>query len=187
MSRESPKWPLAACALLVMLVVFAVRWTGWIFPAPPPSLPAPPAGDIIPPSIIVTEESTPSGAGREAAPGMRDLAGYAQPGGNDSDDMRMLAHTIGAFLTINKQAAERPLSANEEWSASLRGQRPNTFRWFEDSSPVFSPVGKLVDRHGTPLHFHALGGGAWEIRSAGLDRKLFTDDDAIGSVGRDKS
>jgi hypothetical protein len=117
---------------------------------------------------------------------MREIAAYGAPDGSPARDMSLLARSIAAFLTIHKQAVERPLSANEEWSAALRGQRPGTTRWLEDSAPVFSPTGVIIDRHGSPVHFHALGHLSWEIRSAGPDRKLFTDDDAVSAVGREK-
>lgn len=184
MSRKPPPWPLVAVAVIVFLAVLLARWRGWIFPSPPPS--SPEVVESVPPSITVMEESIPSGIGGGGSPGMRDLAGYAAPGGTDLEDMRMLARCVSAFLTIHKQAGERPLSANGEWSAALRGQRPGTTRWLDEGPPVFSADGKIIDRHGTPVHFHALGHKAWEFRSAGPDKILFTDDDALGSIGEDR-
>ena len=182
MSRKPPPWALVITAVVVLLVVLALRWRVWTITDPQSPALEPAAMEIVPPGIIVSEESIPTGVGG-GAPGNRDLAGYAAPGGTDLEDMRMLAGCASAFLTIHKQAAERPLSANEEWSAALRGQRHGTSRWLEDGPPVFSTDGKIIDRHGTPVHFHALGAKAWELRSAGPDKLLFTDDDAVGSIG----
>ena len=184
MPRNPPPWPLVACAVFVFLAVLVMRWRGWMFPAPAAAPPPPPAVDVVPPGIIVSEESIPTGV-EAVAPGSRDLAGYAAPGGSDPEDMRMLAGSASAFLAIHRQAADRPLSANEEWSAALRGQRPGTTRWLEDGPPVFSADGKIIDRHGTPVHFHALGRKAWEFRSAGPDKLLFTDDDAVSAIGKE--
>lgn len=117
---------------------------------------------------------------------MPDIAAYAGAGGTDIEDMQLLARCAAAFLTIHKQAIDRPLSANGEWSAALRGQRPGTTRWFEDTAPLFSADGAIIDRHGTPVHFHALGRKSWEFRSAGPDKNLFTDDDAVSAVGQEK-
>ena len=182
MRRQPPPRILVIGAVVVLLAVLAVRWRAWLFPDPEPPTPEPEATEIVPPGIIVSEVSIPSGGGK-GAPGKSDLAGYAAPGGSDLEDMRMLAGSASAFLTIHKQAAERPLSANEEWSAALRGQRPGTSRWLDDGPPVFSTDGKIIDRHGTPVHFHALGDKAWEFRSAGPDKLLFTDDDAVSAIG----
>jgi hypothetical protein len=185
MTRRATPWPLVIAAVVVLFAVLAVRWRVWIFPDPQPLAPEPEATEIVPPGIIVSEESIPSGGGK-GAPGKSDLAGYAAPGGTDTADMSMLAGSASAFLTIHKQAAERPLSANEEWSAALRGQRPGTTRWLDDGPPVFSTDGKIIDRHGTPVHFHALGHKAWEFRSAGPDKLLFTDDDAVSAIGNER-
>jgi len=46
-----------------------------------------------------------------------------------------------------------------------------------DQHAALNARGQLVDRWGTPLFFHALGNGRFEIRSAGPDRKLWTADD----------
>ena len=74
---------------------------------------------------------------------------------------------------------QRRLSANEEWSAALRGKRPGTEPWFSEASPALDSQQRLIDRWQTPLFFHALGNHLWEIRSAGPDRKLWTEDDLL--------
>lgn len=147
-------------------------------PAPSPVIPR---EEIIPPGIVVTESSplVPPPPAVDSAPGDRLLAGYGNPDQPPRDDMVAMARTISNFLVIDKQAASRPLSANEEWSAALRGLRPGTEPWFSDRPPVFDPQHRLIDRWGTPLIFHALGGKQWEIRSAGPDRKPWTEDDLV--------
>jgi hypothetical protein len=165
---------------LLALAALCLRW--WNHRAPPPAPAPPPAADIIPPSIIVTEQSLPPPRAGGGSPGMHDIAGYAAPERGDHDDVKLLANSLTSFLAIHKQAGGRPLSANGEWSAALRGLRPGSTRWFDDSAPLFAADGRVIDRHGSPLHFHALGGMVWEIRSAGPDRRLFTDDDAVAKI-----
>ena len=136
----------------------------------------------IPPGIIVTESSSgvvPPAPTTASAPADRLLADYASPNLPPQNDVLLLSHVISDFLIINKQAADRPLSANEEWSAALRGQRPGSELWLSENSRAFDSQQRLVDRWGTPLHFHALGRKQWEIRSAGQDRKLWTPDDLL--------
>jgi len=76
-----------------------------------------------------------------------------------------------------KSAADRPLSANEDWADFFRGKNSAHERFLPDQHIALNSKGQLIDRWGTPLFFHALGGGRFEIRSAGPDRKLWTDDD----------
>lgn len=144
-------------------------------------LPAIPKEETIPPGIVVTETSpVVPPTSPDTAPGDRLLGGYGKPDQPPGNDVVAMARAISGFLVIEKQAAARPLSANEEWSAALRGLRPGTGRWFSDGPPVFDAGHRLVDRWGTPLIFHALGGRQWEIRSAGPDRIPWNEDDLVG-------
>lgn len=147
-------------------------------PAPSPIIPR---EEIIPPGIVVTESSpvVPPPPTADGFPGDRLLGAYGNPAQPPRDDVVAMARAISSFLVIDKQAASRPLSANEEWSAALRGLRPGTERWISDRLPVFDPQYRLIDRWGTPLIFHALGGKQWEIRSAGPDRKAWNEDDLL--------
>lgn len=138
------------------------------------------SNEVIPPGIVVTESSpaipTPPS---NSSPGDHLLGGYGNPELPPQHDITLLAHAISDFLTIEKQAALRPLSANEEWSAALRGLRPGTEIWISDRSPALDSRHRLIDRWGTPLFFHALGNKQWEIRSAGPDRQAWTADDLM--------
>ncbi len=137
--------------------------------------------EIIPPGIVVTESATAIPPPNEAnpAPGDRLLVGYANQNLPPQNDVTLMARAISNFLIIDKQAATRPLSANEEWSAALRGSRSGSEAWFSSNTPAFDSSQRLIDRWGTPLIFHALGSKQWEVRSAGPDRKPWTEDDSI--------
>ncbi|MEO5913743.1 MAG: hypothetical protein ABIS50_05890 [Luteolibacter sp.] len=165
---------LAVIALLSWKVFHQKRQTS----APPVVAPQ----EVVPPGIVVTESSSvvpPPPPSSGSAPGDRMLGDYGNPDLPPKNDMVIMARAISGFLTIDKQATNRPLSANEEWSAALRGLRPGTEPWISDRPPVFDPWHRLIDRWHTPLFFHALGGRQWEIRSAGPDRKPWTDDDLM--------
>lgn len=170
-----------------MIVIVAIAFLLWKFSRyeirskPPVPVSTVVQEDKIPPGIIVTESSSPAPppSNRSSAPGDRLLDGYADPALSPKNDLILMAHAISDFLIIAKQANDRPLSANEEWSAVLRGQRPGAEPWFSNSSKALDSQQRLIDRWGTPLHFHALGAKQWEIRSAGPDHKLFTGDDLM--------
>ena len=135
--------------------------------------------NIIPPGIVVTEATSEivSSAVTQSAAGDRQLGAYGNPALPAKNDLQLLAHSISNFLLIEKQATDRPLSANQEWSSTLRGKRPGHQAWFSENSPALDSKHQLIDRWHTPLFFHALGGQQWEIRSAGPDQKLWTEDD----------
>jgi hypothetical protein len=170
-------------AALVLLGLFCVFIIAKRFPLDESSAPSPvsPPVERIPAGIIVTESSSVSAPPDPAinAPGDAILADYGRSDLAPQNDVLLIARAISNFLIIQKQATDRPLSANEEWSAALRGQRPGTERWISDNSVIFDSKQRLIDRWNTPLHFHALGDKRWEIRSAGPDRKLWTPDDLL--------
>ena len=139
-----------------------------------------PAGQIIPTGIVVTESSPPViPHATPGAPGDAMLAGYADPSRPPREDIIMLAQAIHNFLLIDKAAANRPLSANGEWSAALRGTRSGAGPWLTAKPPVFDERMQIIDRWGKPIHFHALGGGRWDVRGAGPDGQLFSPDDLV--------
>jgi hypothetical protein len=105
------------------------------------------------------------------------LKDYAQPSLPPENDLDLMAQLMNNFTLLVKSAAARPLSANEDWAAALCGRNPAQERFLPDHHPALNSRGQLVDRWGTPLFFHALGNGQFEIRSAGPDRKLWTLDD----------
>jgi len=175
--------------MALALVTGAVALSLWKFsrPTSPPASPSPGIvrTDIIPPGIVVTE-SSPSvpPPSTHSAPGDRLLGDYGKPELPAKNDLVLMARAISNFLLIDKQAVDRPLSANEEWSAALRGKRPGTEPWFSETSPALDSQQRLIDRWQTPLFFHALGNHQWEIRSAGRDRKLWTEDDLLERTAR---
>jgi hypothetical protein len=105
------------------------------------------------------------------------LRGYAEPALPPENDLTLMAHLMDNSLLLLKSAANRPLSANEDWADLFRGKNAAHERFLPDRHVALDTNGHLVDRWRAPLFFHALGGGRYEIRSAGPDRKLWTADD----------
>lgn len=168
------------CLLTSLLIVAAVTLYVTTRPKTPLAIAAPPqpTADIIPPGIIVTESANAAPAYPiGAAPGDRELQDYASPRTTARQDLVQLTRVISNFLLTHKQAAARPLSANQEWSATLRGLRPGTEPWLSATSSLFDREKNLIDRWQSPLHFHALGHNQWEIRSSGPDKMPHTSDD----------
>lgn len=105
------------------------------------------------------------------------LRGYATSASTPENDLTLMSHLMDNFMLLVKSATDRPMSANEDWANALRGNNPAHERFLPDQHSALNPAGQLVDRWQTPLFFHALGGHRFEIRSAGPDKKMWTDDD----------
>jgi hypothetical protein len=105
------------------------------------------------------------------------LRDYANTNLPPQNDLTLMSRLMDNSQLLLKSAANRPLSANEDWADCLRGKNSAHERFLPDNHVALNTNGQLVDRWGTPLFFHALGGGRFDIRSAGPDRKLWTDDD----------
>lgn len=105
------------------------------------------------------------------------LRGYAETNLPPENDLTLMARLMENSLLLLKAAANRPLSANEDWADLLRGKNAAQEEFLPAIHVALNDKGQLVDRWHTPLFFHALGGGRFELRSAGPDRKLWTADD----------
>jgi hypothetical protein len=73
-----------------------------------------------------------------------------------------------------------PVGTNPEITASLMGENPRHINFITpDSGLVVNDKGEMLDGYGTPLFFHQISGHDTEIRSAGMDRKMWTFDDLV--------
>jgi hypothetical protein len=70
-----------------------------------------------------------------------------------------------------------PLGFNEEITRALTGRNPLELAFIPSTHPAINALGLLCDRWGTPFHFHPVAIDRTDVRSAGPDRKLFTQDD----------
>lgn len=158
--------------LAVLLVLGALMLLWMRNPATPDQQP-----DALPAPAPASVSRSPAPA--EPAPLLGDtiLENYAQPDQPPERDLATLAGLMENSLILSKGAAGRPLSANEEWARLLRGADGTGERYLSDQHPALNADGQLVDRWGSPLFFHAVGQGRFELRSAGPDRILWTEDD----------
>jgi len=105
------------------------------------------------------------------------LHGYANTNLPPENDLTLLSRLMENSLLLLKSAANRPLSANEDWADLLCGKNAAQERFLPEQHAALNTKGQIIDRWGTPLFFHALGGGRYELRSAGPDKKMWTTDD----------
>ena len=86
---------------------------------------------------------------------------------------------ISEFLqTYGRARGGNPIGGNAEITAALTGSDGHQGRVYP---PIHRTIkdGQLTDRWGTPYWFHPNSGNEMEIRSAGPDKELFTQDDFV--------
>ena len=105
------------------------------------------------------------------------LRGYADTNLPPEHDLTLMSRLMDNSVLLLKSAANRPLSANEDWVGFFRGKNSAREVFLPERHTALNAQGQLVDRWNSPLFIHALGSGRYELRSAGPDKKLWTDDD----------
>ncbi len=110
-------------------------------------------------------------------PGDDMLQNYAKPGTRPQDDLHALAHVFSNLALLIKSEPPFRMGANEEFAAALRGQNAVKLNFVSEGSRAFNAQGQVIDRWGNALFFHVSDRTRIDIRSAGPDRQLWTDDD----------
>jgi hypothetical protein len=93
-------------------------------------------------------------------------------------DLQILNGILLAWQT-NFHEQGNPVGDNAAITAALSGTNPLNFQFIRRDHPAINAHGELCDRWGTPFFFHALSGTRMELRSAGPDRQMYTDDDLV--------
>lgn len=76
-------------------------------------------------------------------------------------------------------AGENPVGTNSEIMAAVMGNNPKQAKLGPPAGVKLNEKGELIDRWGTPYFFHQLSGDHMEIRSAGPDKIMWTQDDPV--------
>lgn len=164
--------------ILSALIVALLTWYFW--PASPPvsSHPATPA--LPPTSGPQSKIENPKS--KISAPPPAEHSTLADtlnsPKTTIRADLAVVNEIIGTFRT-NFPRDGNPVGTNAEITAALTGKNKLSFAFIPPNHPAINRAGELCDRWGTPFYFHAESGTRMTIRSAGPDKKLHTDDDAV--------
>jgi|SRR5271165_732191 len=122
-----------------------------------------------------------AGAGPVPAAGGEDPShladGLNSPSGDVRSDLRIIDGVFAAYRSALRSG--NPIGENSEVTAALTGRNKLGFAFMPADSAAINSKGEICDRWGTPYFFHQLSGEKMEIRSAGPDRKLWTDDDEV--------
>lgn len=180
-----------ACILAVLLGIAAVLVfrhpragdPGGTQLTPSPSKPAP---LNLPPSATPAFNPKPGTPNSELPPAVAEPPAEVStladalnsPSTDIQRDLRIVAEMVATFRSNFPQSGN-PAGNNAEITAALTGKNPVRFAFVPAAHPAINAAGELCDRWGTPFFFHAESATRMEIRSAGPDRKLYTEDDAV--------
>lgn len=181
--RQHPiRWAASACGLC--LLAFAV-WS-ILGSREPAAEVAPDAASAIiatptqAPAIASDQSEPPPSLRPDGRPQGSPLGEQLHhPDNSPRDDLEIVHQLLQTFRLATRQSGARPMSFNEEFTAALTGENTLGLPFLRPSHPAINEHGQLTDRWGTPLHFHPLAHDRIELRSAGPDRRLFTEDDII--------
>lgn len=83
------------------------------------------------------------------------------------------------FRDFRSRMGENPTGTNAEIMKAVMGGNPKGALLGPPENQSLNAAGELVDRWGTPLFFHQMSRTDMEIRSAGPDRQMWTEDDIL--------
>ncbi|MGJ8674002.1 hypothetical protein [Rubritalea sp.] len=83
---------------------------------------------------------------------------------------------LGSFRSV-ANAGCFPTGFNYEITNALLGKNKKKIAFISEKNVRINEEGELTDKWGSPYFFHAESSTKMEVRSAGEDRKMFTDDD----------
>jgi hypothetical protein len=153
--------------VLLLLLLAGVIWFFWPQSAPPvvalPTNNRPVAGAAVKSTAALPAERS-------------DLAdALNSPTADIRADLRVVAGIVDTFRT-NFPRDGNPVGSNADITAALTGNNRLQLALIPPDHPAIK-AGQLCDRWGTPFFFHAESAVKMEIRSAGPDKKMWTDDD----------
>ena len=174
--------------LVLGLVLAGVAWWFWPRSSAPglrPAAPAPAHPSLAEGPAFLRRQANPNPPAPDGAPiadAPSQLADKLNSPNTDIHaDLRLLNEI---FVTYRSSThTQDPVGDNIDITAVLTGRNPLGFAFIPQDCPAINASGELCDRWGTPFFFHQMSGEEMEIRSAGPDRKLWTDDDAVLSPG----
>jgi len=101
------------------------------------------------------------------------------PGSNPVHDIEILHGLLRQYFRHLHGRQGVPIGNDSDLVRALTGHNPMKLVVIPPDHPSITSDGRLRDRWGTPYFIHPRGNDAFDIRSAGADRKPFTSDDVV--------
>jgi len=180
-SRSSAKAMKRAFTLgcLVFALLLSIYWLSGSHDYEPP--PSPPnTGIATPPAPTTRVSNIPPPTTSTGTPLAAELH---LPDRTLQQDVDTLRQIIQQYFEAIQNRPGPPIGDDADLARVLKGRNPLKLIVVPTTHPIFSADGRMRDRFGTPYHIHARSRTAIDIRSAGPDRKLFTEDDVVSQGG----
>ena len=107
------------------------------------------------------------------------LEGYGNPSTPPIEDLRKIHRVVTGYFSLVKDPNKNPIGGNADLAAALRGDNPNREVFVREGNRIFTSDGLLKDRWGSPLIVHPEAWRQLELRSAGPDKRPYTEDDLV--------
>ncbi|EDY82783.1 hypothetical protein VDG1235_2406 [Verrucomicrobiia bacterium DG1235] len=107
------------------------------------------------------------------------LRHYGEANRTAKDDLDLVNGVLQRFWMLFKDPDLLMVGSNEDIVRSLSGGNPEGIAFVSPENRYIDSEGRLLDRWGMPLFFHAESMTRIEVRSSGPDRKRFTNDDVV--------
>lgn len=106
------------------------------------------------------------------------------PAGDPAQDVITLHRILQQYQRVLHGQRSTPIGDDIDLARALTGRNPMRQLFISPTHPALARDGHILDRWGTPYHLHPRGKGAFEVRSAGPDRQLYTADDLVANAPR---
>ncbi len=172
---------------MLLAAVIAVAAAAWWWLRVTPSAPPLTVARTPVPSLVVVPIVAPSPAPAPAAAAPPDARRAGSPlaavlnasGGSAARDVEVLHTLLRHYLRHLGRRQGLPIGNDSDLVKVFTGRNPMRLVVVPANHPAINREGRLCDRWGTPYFIHPRGGGAYEVRSAGPDRRMFTNDDSV--------
>lgn len=161
---------------LLLLALFLARKGPELEPVSNASSSAPAAAPKLQPQLTAASVSNPPGATPPERSPLADVLN--SPTTDITADLRLVLRIIETFRSNFLQTGN-PVGANADITSALTGRNRLRLSLIPADHPAINKEGELCDRWGTPFFFHAESATRMEVRSAGPDRKMWSDDDVV--------
>jgi len=170
--------PRRALLAAFTLVVFGLVWFLWPRHGAEEQAPS---SSLTPPGSAQSAIRNPQSA---IAPPPAEVSHLADAlnstAGDIRADLRVVLDLVEAFRT-NFPKDGNPSGTNAEITAALAGRNKLRLALIPPNHPAINRDGELCDRWGTPFFLHSESATRMEVRSAGPDKKMWTEDDLVGT------
>ena len=175
-------------ALAVITTVASMIW--WMWPTPKSEVTSavqPIQTKKVQP--VHVSEAPPKAAGAMLLPALHTNAQSFHlaeelnaPNGDAAHDVFVLHQILTLYQKALGSRQGIPIGNDSDLARAFSGRNPMHQFFIAPDHPAMGVKGHIVDRWGTPYQLHPRGYGAFEVRSAGPDRKLYTADDAVANA-----